>query len=511
MAVRNARAGNPGVVEATGSATRGRLFSLVLLVLLAAAPFMGLGIYPLHLMIMALLWGFLYTSWALMGRLGLVSLGHGAFFGVGAYAVVLLWNLFGWPPLAGALAAVVLTAILTFVVGYPCFRFKIVGHYFALVTLALAEVVRLVIVAMRDTTGGSLGITPDPGLVDGATASIWALQFSSKLVWFYVVLACWLLGLYVWHLVDRSMSRLALQAISEEEDAAASIGIDVTRTKLLVSMISAVMTCLGGVLYAQYQLYVNPETVAGVGVSLQMVFGAIAGGMFVMLGPTVGAVFLLLLSEGLRILVGNEVLGLDMLIYGALLVFDEVMSGFRVALGGAQQLVGVVPDISVFGKVIGGGMPVGAIGGPARIMDHMAPLGNVYQAGTLSGNPVAMAAGLATIELISRPGFFDEIGKRCERLIEGLNEAGREAGVAFCAQHRGALAGMYMLPAPPTSFEEVQKQDLVRFRRFYHLMLDDGIYLPPSPVEAFFFSGAHSEEDVDHTLAAAQRALAEVA
>ena len=288
---------------------------------LALLPLAGFGNYPLHLMIMCLLWGYVYTSWALMGRLGMVSLGHGAFFGIGAYAVVLAWNFPGWPPLAGAALAVAATVAVAVVIGYPCFRFKIVGHYFALVTLALAEVVRLIIVAMRDVTGGSLGITPKPGLADGATASLWALQFTDKRVWFYIVLVCWLLALYVWRRVDRSMGRLALQAISEEEDAAASIGINVTRTKLQVAVLSAVMTAIGGVLYAQYQLYVNPETVSGIGISLQMVFGAIAGGMFVMLGPTVGAVFLLLLSEGLRILIGNQIHGLDLLIYGALLVF----------------------------------------------------------------------------------------------------------------------------------------------------------------------------------------------
>ncbi len=173
---------------------------------------------------------------------------------------------------------------------------------------------------LRDHTGGSLGITPKSALVDGATVSVGALQFSNKLVWFYIVVACWLAALWVWRWVDRSMDRLALEAISEEEDAAASIGIDVSRTKLKVTMLSAAMTCIGGVLYAQYQLYVNPETVSGIGISLQMVFGAIAGGMFVMLGPTVGAVFLLALSETLRIAVGNTIHGLDLLIYGALLV-----------------------------------------------------------------------------------------------------------------------------------------------------------------------------------------------
>lgn len=292
-----------------------------LLALLVAAPGLGVGVYPMHLLIMAMLWGFIYTSWALMGRLGMVSLGHGAFLGVGAYSVVLLWNAYSLTPLVGAAVAIGISIVVGLVIGYPCFRFKIVGHYFALVTLALAEVVRLVIVAMRDVTGGSLGVTPNPGLRDGATASLNAMQFSDRVVWFYIILAFWLFGLWVWRQVDRSMSRLALQAISEDEDAAASIGIDVTRTKLKVAVLSAVMTTLGGVLYAQYQMYVNPETVSGIGVSLQIVFGVIAGGMFVMLGPTFGAVFLLALQEVLRVLVGNQIHGLDLLIYGAMLIF----------------------------------------------------------------------------------------------------------------------------------------------------------------------------------------------
>lgn len=301
--------------------TNVRRIGLPLLALLLAAPVLGIGAYPLHLMIMAMLWGFIYTSWALMGRLGMVSLGHGAFFGIGAYVVVMLWNHFGLPPLAGAVVAILASALLALLIGYPCFRFGIVGHYFALVTLALAEVVRLSIVGLRETTGGSLGVTPSPGIPTGETASIHALQFSEREIWFYIILVMWLLSLYIWQRVDRSMTRLALQAISEEEDAAASIGINVTRSKLGVATLSAVMTAIGGVLYAQYQLYINPETVSGIAISLQIVFGAIAGGMFVTLGPTVGAVFLLLLSESLRIVVGNQVHGLDMLIYGALLIF----------------------------------------------------------------------------------------------------------------------------------------------------------------------------------------------
>ena len=273
--------------------------------------------YPLHLAILVLLWGYIYTSWAIMGRLGLVSFGHGAFMGIGAYTVVMLWNHFGLSPWLGAVAAFAFTALVALLIGYPCFRFRIVGHYFALVTLALSEVARLVIVALRDQTGGSLGATPDSALREGATMSLGALQFSSKEIWLVVVAAFWLGGLAVWRAVDRSMGRLALQAISEEEEAAASVGIHVTRAKL---RISALMTCAGGILYAQYQLYVNPDTVSGIAISLQMVFGVIAGGMFVMLGPTVGAAFTLLLAEGLRLAFGNRFPALDSTIYGLMLV-----------------------------------------------------------------------------------------------------------------------------------------------------------------------------------------------
>ena len=291
----------------------------IALALLAAAPLTGLGNYPLHLLIMVLLWGYVYTSWSIMGRLGMVSFGHGAFLGVGAYVVVMGWNSYGLSPWMSVPIALALTAMVAFLIGYPCFRFKIVGHYFALVTLALSEVTRLIIVALRDQTGGSLGATPKTALAE-TSWSLSALQFTDKMVWFYVVLAFWLGGLWIWRKVDKSMGRLALEAISQEEDAAASIGINVTRLKLGVTMISALMTCVGGVLYAQYQLYVNPETVSGIGISLQMVFGVIAGGMYVRLGPTVGAAFTLLLAEGLRLAFGNRFPALDSTIYGLMLV-----------------------------------------------------------------------------------------------------------------------------------------------------------------------------------------------
>jgi branched-chain amino acid transport system permease protein len=319
-----------------------RIVFVVVLAALLLAPLTGIGKYPLHLMVMGLLWAFIYTSWSIMGRLGMVSFGHGAFLGVGAYTVVMLWNLWGISPWIGAVVAVAITLALAFMIGYPCFRFRIVGHYFALVTLALSEVVRLIIVGLRDQTGGSLGITPKSAMTDGATVSISALQFSNKLVWFYIMVGCWLCALYVWRRVDQSMKRLALQAISEDEDAASSVGIDVSRTKLAVTLLSAAMTCIGGVLYAQYQLYINPETVSGIGISLQMVFGVIAGGMFVMLGPTVGAVFLLVLSESLRLLIGNEILGVDITIYGLLLILfiiympKGILGAILAKFGGAR-------------------------------------------------------------------------------------------------------------------------------------------------------------------------------
>jgi branched-chain amino acid transport system permease protein len=287
--------------------------------LLCLLPLIGLSDYYLHVVIMILLWGFIYTGWSIMGRFGLVSLGHGAFMGIGAYGVTMLWNHFGVTPWLGIPLSLLLAALVAVVIGYPCFRFKITGHYFALVTLALSEVVRLLIVALREHTGGSLGVAPDSAL-SGQSYSLMALQFADKAVFFYIILVCWLIGLWIWRMVDRSMARYAMEAISQEEDAAASIGIDVTRTKLTVTMISAAMTAMGGALYGQYQMYINPETVSGIAISLQIVFAVIAGGMFVQLGPTVGALFTLLLAETLRITLGHDVHGLDGTIYGLLLV-----------------------------------------------------------------------------------------------------------------------------------------------------------------------------------------------
>jgi branched-chain amino acid transport system permease protein len=292
----------------------------IALAVFALLPVVGIGNYYLHLAITIMLWSFIYTSWSIMGRFGLVSFGHGAFLGIGAYVTTMLWNHYGITPWLGIPLAILLSLIVAVLIGYPCFRFRITGHYFALVTLALTEVVRLIIVALRDVTGGSLGVTPNIALAGGQSFSLVAIQFAHKEVFFYIALAFWLFGLWVWRRIDRSMMRYAMEAISQEEDASESVGIKVTRTKLLITMVSAALTALGGALYGQYQLYINPDTVSGVAISLQIVFAVIAGGMFAQLGPTVGAVFTLLLAEGLRVALGHEVHGLDSTIYGLMLV-----------------------------------------------------------------------------------------------------------------------------------------------------------------------------------------------
>jgi glutamate-1-semialdehyde 2,1-aminomutase len=198
--------------------------------------------------------------------------------------------------------------------------------------------------------------------------------------------------------------------------------------------------------------------------------------------------------------------------HGALLVFDEVMTGFRVALGGAQSLYaqalpGFAPDLSVFGKVIGGGMPLAAFGGPRRIMEQLAPLGPVYQAGTLSGNPVATACGLATLREVARPGFYTALAARTRALLDGLLGAARAAGVPMCGDCEGGMFGFFFAPELPQQYTAVMATDRERFNAFFHAMLGHGVYLAPALYEAGFVSSAHGQADIDATVAAAHEAL----
>jgi glutamate-1-semialdehyde 2,1-aminomutase len=198
--------------------------------------------------------------------------------------------------------------------------------------------------------------------------------------------------------------------------------------------------------------------------------------------------------------------------HGALLIFDEVMTGFRVAAGGAQALYGVRPDLTTLGKIIGGGMPVGAFGGRRDIMECIAPQGPVYQAGTLSGNPVAMAAGLATLDALSRPGFHDALARTTARLVAGLKAAARDAGIAFTTNHVCGMFGLFFSgDATVTRYEQVMACDVGRFRRFFHGMLDAGVYLAPSAFEAGFVSAAHGPAEIDATLDAARRVFESIA
>jgi len=194
---------------------------------------------------------------------------------------------------------------------------------------------------------------------------------------------------------------------------------------------------------------------------------------------------------------------------GAVLIFDEVMTGFRVGLGGAQALYGIKPDLTTLGKVIGGGMPVGAFGGTREIMEKLAPLGPVYQAGTLSGNPVAMAAGLKTLELVAAPGFFEALAEKTRYLTDGLKTKARQAGIPLAANQVGGMFGLFFTDAATVdSLDKVMACDVERFNRFFHGMLEEGVYLAPSAFEAGFVSAAHSKADLDETFAAAERVFA---
>ena len=196
--------------------------------------------------------------------------------------------------------------------------------------------------------------------------------------------------------------------------------------------------------------------------------------------------------------------------YGALLVFDEVMNGFRVALGGAQsvyarQLPGFEPDMTVMGKVIGGGMPLAAFGAKRAVMEQLAPLGAVYQAGTLSGNPVATACGLATLHEISKPGFFEDLSRKTRLLVTGLAAAAKAEGVPFSADSEGGMFGFFLLPELPQNYPQVMKTDSARFNQLFHGLLDGGVYIAPALYEAGFVSAAHSDEDIAATVALARQ------
>jgi glutamate-1-semialdehyde 2,1-aminomutase len=253
---------------------------------------------------------------------------------------------------------------------------------------------------------------------------------------------------------------------------------------------------------AAHTLVLDYNDVAGVRALFAQRGAEIAG---VIVEPVAGNMNLVLPASGFL-----ETLREQCTRHGAVLILDEVMTGFRVAPGGAQAHFGIKPDLTTLGKVIGGGLPVGAVGGRREIMEKIAPLGPVYQAGTLSGNPVAVAAGLATLKLVDSPGFHERVEATTRSLVDGLATEAKHAGVTFSAQSIGSMFGVYFRAAPPKSFAEVLQCDRERFNRFFHEMLARGVYLAPSAYEAGFVSAAHGAREVEETLAVARETFRKI-
>ena len=294
---------------------RKALILVILLTVVAAFPLLMPSPYLIHIGTLIFIWSFVTTAWSYMGRFGLVSLGHGAFLGLGAYTCTLLFNIYGLSPWIGMILGGAVAVLFSMLIGYSCFRFGVIGDYFALVTLALGEIVALVIIAFRDVTGGSLGFT----LKSMGTSWLY-FQSEHKIHFYYATLAFLILALIVWVVIDRSKMQRALRAIGEDEIAASTLGIRIIHYKMIITMISAFMSAIGGVLYAQYVTYLNPHTLSGVPVSLEIAFKAILGGMFSLWGPTVGTALIVALEEYIRVSYGGTFVGFSQIIYGLALV-----------------------------------------------------------------------------------------------------------------------------------------------------------------------------------------------
>jgi branched-chain amino acid transport system permease protein len=289
----------------------GALFFLFVVVL----PLLPISSYIIHVVTLIFIWSLIATAWSYMGRFGLVSLGHGAFMGIGAYVTALLFNSYHLSPWLGMFVGGAGACFLGAILGYACFRFGVIGDYFALVTLAVAELIALLIVAFREVTGGSLGMT-----IKSVGTHPWLFQFENRIYFYYIALAFLLIILFVWKWIDRSVMRRALTAIGEDELAASSLGVNIIRNKMTITIISTFFTSLGGTIYAQYVTYLSPETVAGVGVSLSIPFKAILGGMFTLWGPFIGTAIIVSLEEYVRIAYGGQYTSLSQIIYGLALI-----------------------------------------------------------------------------------------------------------------------------------------------------------------------------------------------
>lgn len=310
---------------------------ILLLIAVILFPFFSPSPYLVHVGILILIWSFIVTVWSYMGRFGIVSLCHGAFMGIGAYAAFLLFNYFKWCPWAGMGIGVLASAIIAGAVGYACFRFGVIGHYFAITTLVIGELITLVIIAFRGVTGGRLGLTLKPLGSAPSFQKFFYLQFESKLFFYYFALFLLLIGLYVWRKIDQSKIQIALKAIGDDEVAAASVGIPIVKYKTGITVLSAVLTTIGGVVYAQYISYFDPISMAGVAASLGICFKAILGGMFTLWGPTIGTILIVALEEYIRVSYGATFIGYSNIGYAVIIIVLIIFL--------PQGLHGSLPDV----------------------------------------------------------------------------------------------------------------------------------------------------------------------
>ncbi len=302
------------------SVTPQRTILALLLIGVILFPIVSTSPYLIHVGILILIWSFVVTVWSYMGRFGIVSLCHGAFMGIGAYSSFLLFNFFKWSPWVGMGVGIILSSIVAGIVGYGCFRFGVIGHYFAITTLVIGELIMLLIIAFRGITGGRLGLTLNSiGTAPFLRQSL-TLQFGSKLVYYYLALVLLLIGLYIWKRIDQSKIQVALKAIGDDEVAAASIGINIVKYKTSVTILSAALTTIGGVIYGQYISYFDPVSMVGSAASLGICFKAILGGMFTPWGPTVGTLLIVSLEEYIRVRYGTTFIGYSNVGYAVIII-----------------------------------------------------------------------------------------------------------------------------------------------------------------------------------------------
>ena len=297
-----------------------RVILFILLIGVILFPIFSPSPYLIHVVILILLWSFIVTVWSYMGRFGIVSLCHGAFLGIGAYSAFLLFNFFKWSPWAGMGVGVLLSAILAGAIGYACFRFGVIGHYFAITTLVIGELLTLIIIAFRGATGGRLGLTLKPLGSAPLFSKFFYLQFETKIFFYYFALLLLMIGLYIWKKIDQSKIQIALKAIGDDEIAAASVGIPIVRYKTAITVLSAALATVGGVVYGQYISYFDPISMVGSAASLGICFKAILGGMFTLWGPTIGTILIVSLEEYVRVYYGTTFIGYSYIGYAVIII-----------------------------------------------------------------------------------------------------------------------------------------------------------------------------------------------